>query len=191
MRRLHFLAVYILTLVSACSFGQQMPDTTPPKQITDLAWCVGDWSASVNWTAPGMPTTSQDTLHCEIDGQFLKMQLTSDMGGFKMTETSYTGWDGANKRYTSYAFSNISPEPRIEHGSYSGDTWVSESEPWHVMGQETIGRATSTKKSDTEMTMLLEFKMGDNWTKIPEGTFKKSSEGHLTHDSDIRLRAKS
>jgi hypothetical protein len=54
---------------------------------------------------------------------------------------------------------------------------VMESEPWMVAGMPapTASRMTITKKSDTEISALMEFKQGNDWVKISEGTLKKKT----------------
>jgi hypothetical protein len=173
MKAARLLSLLAFALAAIPAFAQ-MPET--PAEITKLAWAVGDWEGTMKWTMAGMPpgSESKDTWKVEIDGQFIKSTATTDMMGMSMKETSFVGWDAANNRYNGWGFSNWAPTPRIDHGTVNGDVWVMESEPWVVGGEApTVGRSTVTRKSDTEMTYLLEFKDGDKWNKIAEGTFKK------------------
>jgi len=171
--RLLAICSFVLLAVSATA---QMPDLTPPKQISDLAWSVGEWSGSVHWTMEGTPEMDSNVgLKISIEGQFLKEESTQDMMGMAMTETAYMGWNDKESRYDCWSFTNFAPTPRLEHGKVDGKNWTMESEPWVGMGQATTGRSTITMVSDSEMKMTLEFKTGDTWTKVAEGTLKKKT----------------
>ncbi|SRR5581483_3736159 len=168
-------SILFATIVSAVCFAQQM-NMEPPAELKKLSWVLGSWSGTLNWTAPDMQMSGTMTWKAEWENQFLKMTTVTEMSGMKMVETSYTGWNAKKKSYDSYTFTNFAPTPRIEHGTLTGDKFVSISEPWEVGGSPTptVGRATLVKKSDTEATMILEFKEGEKWTKVAEGTFKKA-----------------
>lgn len=145
-----------------------------PAEIKKLGWMVGEWTGTIKMNMQGMEFESQSTMKNEFEGQFLKSASVMDMMGMKMTETMYMGWNAAKNRYESYAFSNFSPKPRIEYGTMEGDKMTMTSEPWEVGGEApTVGRGTMTKKSDTEIHFILEFKEGDKWVKVGEGTYKK------------------
>ena len=51
------------------------------------------------------------------------------------------------------------------------------SEPWNVgmPGGPTVSRATITKKSNDEYTFVLEFKNGDKWDKVGDGSAKRKA----------------
>ncbi len=169
---------FVLSLVAfaACVLAQA-PNMKPPKQIDDLAWCLGEWNGSMHWTMPGTPAMDVvTTLKFDMDGQFLREVASQDMQGTAITETTYTGWNDKDKKYDSWIFTNYAPNPRIQHGVINGNDWVMESEPWNVMGQTTSGRFTITKVSDTEMKIKLEFKPnGKPDQEVAEGTFKKKA----------------
>ena len=147
----------------------------PPKEISDLKWCLGEWSGTMHWSMQGQESDSPSKLKIDFDGQFLREVSTQEMMGMSLVETAYMGWNEKEKRYDCWAFSNFAPTPRVEHGTVDASKWVFESEPWTVMGQVTVGRSTVTRVSDTEMKMTLEFKDGDNWNKVAEGTMKKKT----------------
>lgn len=172
MRASRVLAAISFLVLGASAFAQ-VPDLNPPKQITDLSWSVGEWSGTMHWDMQGQQSDGPTTLVIDMEGQFLRQKSTQEVMGMAMTETAYMGWNEKDKRYDCWSFTNFAPTPRLEHGTVNGNTWVMESEPWDVMGQLTTGRSTVTKVSDTEMKMVLEFKMGDTWTKVSEGTLKK------------------
>ena len=175
MKAVRLVAALIFIFASISVFAQTA-NLNPPKEITDLSWCLGEWSGSMHWTMQGTPAMDvATTLKVDMDGQFLREMFSQDMSGTAITETSYLGWNEKDKRYDRWIFTNYAPNPRIEHGTINGDVRVMESEPWNVMGQTTAGRFTVTKVSNTEMKMMLEFKANDKWAKVSEGTFKKTA----------------
>ena len=166
----------LLTLFAALSFAQA--PLTAPKEITDLSWAHGDWEGKIKFSMAGMPESEgAQTWKVEPEGQFLKMTTVTDMMGMKMTEIAYLGWNADSKRYDCWTFTNFAPTPRVEHGTIDDKVWTFLSEPWTVPGMPgaIVGRATMNRKSDKEMTMLLEFKEGDKWVKQAEGSFTKKS----------------
>ncbi|MBX3119786.1 MAG: hypothetical protein KF784_12020 [Fimbriimonadaceae bacterium] len=168
------LTLIFSTIVLAALCIAQVPNLEAPAEVKKLDWLIGDWSATVKMSMQGMDFETKYTMKNEFDGQFLKSTTLMDMMGAKMTESMYIGWNSTKKQYDSWAFTNFSPDPRIEHGTLTGDKMVMVSEPWNVGdGAPTIGRGTMTKKSATEIHFLLEFKEGDKWVKVGEGTFTK------------------
>jgi hypothetical protein len=135
---------------------------------------VGDWKAEPTEFRIGemtMMVTSSMTISWE--GQFLKTKGINDFGGLVMTELMLLGYDAKSEKYRSSAYTNLSPDPRIEEGALKGDVLVMTSKPWAIMGDDSISRATLTKKSDDEVHFKLEFKMGG-------GDFELASEATYT-----------
>lgn len=152
----------------------QMPSLEPPAEVSALKWMVGEWTSKMHWTMEGQEMDVDMTLKNEFEGQFLKQTSVTDMMGMKFNEVGYLGYDKAKKKYFMYTFTNFGPTPRIEWGTFENNRMVMISEPWDAgMGAPMTSRATLTKKSDTEVHFLLEFKNGDKWDKVGEGTFKK------------------
>lgn len=149
----------------------------PSPEVQKLyKYMSGEWTGKVKWMMPGMPEESTEMpFKVTMEGNFIKSANTMDMGGMSMTETTYMGWDPVKKRYTSWTFTNFGAMPRVEHGNFEGDSkFVSVSEPWDIgMGEPIVGKATMTRKGDNEMMFVLEFKQGDKWMKVAEGTFKR------------------
>lgn len=175
MKQLRIVLSFVLALgIGAALSAQEME---PPAELKKFEWMVGSWVGTTKYNMEGMEMESKDSLEIRWDGQFLRLVNVGDMGAMKMTETMFIGWDAASKKYKSWAFTNFSPTPRIETAESSGDKYVSVSEPWMVpgMAEATVSRFTMTKKSDTEVSFLLEFKEGDSWTKVGEGSAKKKS----------------
>ncbi len=164
-----FLAVMLGVAALASA---QLPEVS--AEVKALDWMLGEWSGTVKWTMMGTETDAQMTLKAEREGLFLKRNTTTELMGMKMTEVSYTGWDDKKKKYWSHVFTNFGSGPRIESGDKNGDAFVSVSEPWDAGPEREpiTGRISYTKKGD-DMLYVLEFKMGEKWEKVAEGTFKK------------------
>lgn len=161
------LATFLMT---ALGMSQEM---APPAELKKLDWYMGEWSGKFNFSMPDMQGEATFTFKNEWDGNFIRTTSTMEFGGMKMTETTFLGWNDKVKKYEQYTFTNIANTPRIERADPGDTQWVFLSEPWNAGGAEVVSRATLTKKSTTEMEMLLEFKDGSNWTKVGSGTFKK------------------
>lgn len=157
---------------AVASYGQ-MPDLTPPAELKFFDFMKGSWTGTMKWSY-GAEMEVPTTLKVESEGQFLKMTNEMDMAGMKMTEVQYVGWDAAKKQFVSYAFTNFSPQARIERGTATGNKQVMESEPWTVgPGETMLSRATLIKKSDTEFDLNLEFKIEGKWQTASTVTMKK------------------
>ena len=96
------------------------------------------------------------------------------MGGVPFTETSYLGYDPKTKKYVMYSFSQMSPVPRIERGTLTGDNMVFISDPWDMgSGTPMTSRATLTRKGNDEVVLLIEGQNAGQWTKIGEANLKR------------------
>lgn len=168
VKSMFFAVMFLMTaLVSA-----QMPE--PSAEVKALDWMLGEWSGTVKWTMMGTETDAQMSWKGEREGLFLKRTTLTEMMGMKMTEACYSGWDDKKKKYWTHIYTNFAPGPRMEDGELKGDVFVSVSEPWDTGSGSgpTTGRATFTKKG-ADIHYTLEFKEGEKWEKVAEGTFKK------------------
>jgi hypothetical protein len=156
---------------ATAAFSQEPP--TISAELKALEWQIGTWEGTVKWSMPGMEGDSKMTMKSEWEGLFMKQTSTTEMQGMKMLEVGYLGYDPDKKKYSFHTFTSFAPTPRIEWGTVEGTKAVFVSDPWNVMGQVTSSRATVVKKGDSEMAFTLEFKQGNSWSKVAEGTFKK------------------
>ena len=172
MRKIFLMAA--ASIVSAACWGQ-VPDTSPPPEMMKWDWMVGEWTSSATWAMPDMPEMSvESTMKVEWDGQFLRHTSVSDFDGtMKMTETMMLGYDPYKEKYYSSSFTNMAPTPRIEWGTLKGETLVMISEPWQIMGDESVSRATMVKVSDDEIKFKLEFQFGDDWVVVSDAKFER------------------
>lgn len=167
------LLMVLASLVSSFCFGQ-LPDMAPPAEVKKFDWMIGEWAGKATFTMPEMaPMDVAMTLKCEWDGQFLKQAVVNDFGIVKMTETFYLGYNAASSIYTSWAFTNFAPTPRIERGTMSGDTLIMISDPWTAGGETHVSRSTMTKVDANSMKLKLEFKDGDKWVMAMDATFTR------------------
>jgi hypothetical protein len=160
MKRLSTAALFLVTMVSA--FAQDM---SAPKEIKNLGWMVGTWSASGKIAFGGRETAITSTVTSSFDGQFLKLTSVDKSGGYTMTKTEMIGWDAAKSEYVSYTFTNMAPKARIAHGKMDGNKLVMVSEPWQAEGMTSVARETMSKISDTKFGSMLEMKSGAKWVK--------------------------
>lgn len=169
------LSLFVAACVVVPSVAQEMG---PPVELKKLEWFLGEWTGKVKYTFPGEdPTEGEMAFKNEREANFLKSTSKFKMMGTDFVEIGYIAYNAKDKCYCSWTFTNFAPLPRIEHGTLDGDTVTFVSEPWEVgmPGGPTTGRATLKKKSDKEMTFTLEFKEGDKWNKVGEGTFTKKA----------------
>ncbi len=174
MKRL--LISLMFATAATAAFAQQMPDLTPPAELKKLDWMLGTWTGTMAMDMEGMKFDSVGTMKIDYDGKFMRTVSAQDMMGMKMTESMFLSYNAAKKEYVSWAYTNFSSNPRIEHGNFEGEKFVMISEPWvmDVSPEPTISRSTFLKKSATTVLFTLEFKMADKWVKVGEGLFTKS-----------------
>ena len=167
--------IFVAVLAAfAAAASAQMPEVS--AQVKALDWMLGEWSGTVKWTMMGTESETKMDWKGEREGLFLKRSTTTEVMGMKMTEIGYSGWDPSKKKYWTHIYTNFAPGPRFEQGELKGDVFVSVSEPWDTGSGSglTTGRATFTKKG-ADIHYILEFKNGDKWDKVAEGTFKKKT----------------
>lgn len=152
------------------------PSTEPSDEIKKFDWMVGTWESSSVWTIEGTEMPVETEVEVAWDGQFLRHTTVTDFGMMVMTETMMFGYDAKNEWYYSSAYTNLAPMPRVEYGRLIGSTLVMISDPWEIMGDSSVSRATIVRVSEDEFTMTLEFKEGDSWALVNESTFKRVKE---------------
>ncbi|HXH60835.1 MAG TPA: DUF1579 family protein [Fimbriimonadaceae bacterium] len=171
------LILVAASIVSSACWGQT-PEMGPPTELKAFDWLVGSWTADKSsFSLPDMgPMEVTSTLTAVWDGQFLKQTSVMDFGVMSMTETMMFGYDPDKKEYFSHAFTNMAPLPRIEHGKMENGSLVMVSDPWDVMGGDTVSRGTVTKIDDDTFKLKIEFKVDDSWVVANESTFHRKKE---------------
>ncbi|MCH8275347.1 MAG: hypothetical protein IH851_11215 [Armatimonadetes bacterium] len=167
----------MISVLCVMAFGAataQAPEMGPPAELKKLDWMIGEWTGKWNWTMEGMEGEMTHNVKYEWEGQFMKMTASGEMMGMTFTEVAYTAWDAKEKKLVSWTFTSYAPMPQIDRGTMTGNTIVYISDPWDVPGHDgSVSRACWVKMSDSEMTLLLEFKEGDSWLKAADGVYKK------------------
>ncbi len=166
------LLLFLVALGVAAPALAQLP-TEPPAEMKKQEWMLGNWSGVGTMTMHGTEMPYTYTVKCDWFGQFMRSVSVMDFGAIKMEETSYMTWDEKASQYTNYAFTNMGPTPRIEHGKEQDGKLVMTSDPWNVMGETSISRGWMEKVDDTHAKFTLEFKNGEKWEKATESTFTK------------------
>ena len=162
----------VFALVAIVAHAQ--PSMDPPKELDSFKWMAGKWSASTHWNMEGQEFDSKMDMDHDFDGQFFRSRSVTDMMGMKMTELILVGYDAKAKKINSYTFANWAPTSRLETVTFEGDKAVWAGAGWDGGdGKMTVNRSTMTKVSATEIKFVLEFKEGEKWAKVAEGTFKK------------------
>lgn len=164
------------TLATVFAFAAvvcQAQFASPAPEIQKLSWMVGTWTSSGEFNVQGsaMDYTAEWTV--SMEGPFIKTTNSQKLAGFELKETSYISWDPTKKEYLMTSYTNLSDQPRVEHGKWVGEELVFTSDPWMAMGQETLARATLKKMSDDEFAFKLEFKSPDGWAVVSSDPFKR------------------
>lgn len=165
----------LVPVIFASSWAVAQEPVQPAAELKKHDFYIGKWSGTIEWTMPGMEGKQEMTMVYSWEGPFMKATSEMTSTGQKVLETGYMYWDAAKKRFTMNTYTNFAATPRIEHGNEEGNKLVMISEPWDI-GMPTgalVSRSTLTKKSSTEVDFVLEFKMGDTFTKVASATFKK------------------
>lgn len=174
MRKL-FPAIALFCLAVAAH--AQAPDQEPPKEIKDLSWMVGTWTGTMPMEMEGQKMDVKASVVVTMDMKFLKLVTVNDMGFFKLNEVTYAYWDAKAKKYAMNTYTDMADTPRYEDGDYKDGALVTVSKPWEVpgMAEPTTSQSTIKKVSDTEITVILEFKQGDKWVTVMKGNMKKKA----------------
>ncbi|MBL8088347.1 MAG: hypothetical protein JNM85_09815 [Chthonomonas sp.] len=158
MKRIALTSACVLLGVSALA-----EDLTAPKEIKDLGWMIGTWSAETKIKFGAKETKIASSMIVSYDGMFLKAVATDKSDDFTLTKTTMTSWDAAQSQYVSYAFTNIAPTARIARGTMIEGKLVLTSDPWEAEGMKTAIRETMWKVSEKKIGLKMEMQVKDKW----------------------------
>lgn len=154
-----------------------MPEMTPPAEVGRLAFLVGNWEGTLKMFEPdgsAMEAKSSMKTTMAIGGRYVHSLETISMEEMEFGGLFLATYDSTKKKYVSWWYDQMSAEPVVSEGEFVGAKLVFVSKPFEMPGMgSAIARSTYEKKSDTELYFLLEMKMGEEWIKFMEGTFKK------------------
>lgn len=110
-----------------------------------------------------------------LGGTYLHFMQTTSMEVVEFAGLLLATYDAEKKKYVSWWYDQMAAEPVESDGEFVGERLVFVSKPVEApgMGSATF-RSTYDKKSDTELLFILEMKMGEEWIKFMEGTFKRT-----------------
>jgi hypothetical protein len=175
--------VLLLSLVSVCAGAQtpdaQPPDMTPPKELGEFSWLLGEWEADMKAYQPGSTEAiggrGTMVVTMALGGRYIRAEHTFELPGMgQMTGLDLTTYDPATKQWHTHWFDSLSPSPMHFVGTRERDTTVAICKDYGIHGMPKADfRATYTKLSAVKTTFLLEMKMGDAWSKLLEVTYTK------------------
>lgn len=171
--------IVALLLCSAVWAGAQAPDMSPPKEMKDMAWYVGEWTGEMKLYMPGsndaMSAKGTMKVSMALGGRFVRAEHTYDMPGMgQMTGLDLTTYNPATKEWHTHWFDSMSVSPMHFVGKREGDKTVAICKGYEMEGMgKTDYRATYSRVSDSKTTFVLEMKMGDSWSKLMEATYTK------------------
>lgn len=173
----------ILSLVASLTFAFasaqiEMPDPTPPAEVSRLAFLAGNWEGNIKifeLTGSSIEGKSSIKATMAIGGRYLHAMQTISMEGMQIGGLFLATYDAEKKKYVSWWYDQMAAEPVESEGEFVGEILVFVSKPVEAPGMGSASfRSTYDKKSDTELVFTLEMKMGEEWIKFMEGTFKRT-----------------
>lgn len=173
-----------LTLICAVLFAvgalAQMPPAEPSKEMQAAAKMAGTWVGTLKMYGPGTETPMEVkctmTYTPKLGGMFMESNVSYEIPGFgTMTGIEMFTYDAEAGLYRSWWYDATSATPMVFSGKMEGKTLTMTSEAKVVMGMEDpqVMRQVITHTSDTEIEFRLSMQMGNDWSPIFEGTFKK------------------
>ncbi len=162
-------AVYML----ATSFAQAQFSTPPPPELKQLDFLLGTYTGTAKTTMGDMKI-KMTTAPAE-GGMFLRSVNEFEVGPIKFTETMYIAWNAKEKKFQAWGFQSMVPTPREEFGEFKDNNLIFISKPWDMGGTVYISRSTMTITKPGEVKFLLEFKIGEEWSKQGDAILTKSN----------------
>lgn len=176
LRKLTLLFVVALASFGAC---QDIPIQAPPSELSEVAWFIGEWSGKETYHFEQTPTQGDAKVSSKmaLGGRYVHSMHEMNVGETKMEGMHMLTYDPDEKKWKGFWFDSTASGMMEMNGTVKDGVLEMISEPTAMPGtaEKMIMRATWTKKSDTEMTFLLEMKQGESWGKMIEGTYKKAA----------------
>lgn len=169
------IAVLGLALANVATLPQT-PDGAPPPEMKQIEFLLGDWSGKETYHMMGQATETTATINFKktLVGRYFQMTHKAKMPGFGDTEgLMLVTYDSDKKKFMQYWFDSTAAGSMESEGSLNGNTLLFESKPTMMMGESVTFRSTFVKKSDKNVTFLLEMKQGEQWATFIEGSYNK------------------
>lgn len=148
-----------MTALVAALVLAQLPASPVPKEMKDVEFLVGSWSA----------TTQGATVRFDVEkgpgGRSLSYSLSISSRLFRsFSDSGFLYWDPQPAAFRTIAMSSVSNEPRREIGRLADGALVMVSEPFEVDGRSERTRRTM-KKAEGGIQFTLELREGEAWSK--------------------------
>ncbi|MDI9637369.1 DUF1579 family protein [Kamptonema cortianum] len=158
-----------LTLTLAVLLArQEQPDFfTPPKELDNIRYMIGNWTAEgTGMGMDGNPVKMTGKATCKLSmGRWIEWDSVDTMPGFgeirgKLMVTYHT----EKKMWEGIWFDNFSAQSLRSYSELKGSDLVFISDPMTGMdGNPTQYRISFLKENDKKMNMKVEFKVGDDY----------------------------
>jgi len=158
----------ICTTVLVCAL--QIGTTSPPVQISQLDFLLGDWTGSVQGSSVRLDIErgpGKRSLRFEV--------AVSGKNVASFIDDGYIWWDKEPGAFRSLAMTSVSNDPRQEIGRLVDGTLVMVSEPFEVGGMSQRSRR-SLKMASEGLSFTLELREADVWKKRIEVVLKRAAQ---------------
>lgn len=168
----------VMTLTMCLTFAQDMPDMKPPAEIKQAAFLLGEWSGELTFFEMD-GTTNKSMGHISskmtLGGRFVSSTFKTTVPGMgEMEGLQLLAYDSDVKKWHAWWYDNMSSSAMVFRGTIENGKLFMVSDPTPMPGMgDVVMRALWEKKSDTEVFFRLEMKIGDDWMKLIECTYKK------------------
>lgn len=163
---------------SCVGTAAQVPDLKPPAELKQLAFLLGDFDGQNKFFEPDGSSNTADAKiksTMTVGGRFLSWGYKGTMPGFGDVEgLLLVTYDTDSKKFLGWWYDSAGSRPMEMSGGFEGEKLVMTSLPSNAPGMEgAVFRSTFSKKSASEVSFLLESKMGDQWMTFIVGSYKK------------------
>ncbi len=158
--------------------AQEM-DMTPPAEMKEMAWLLGDWKGEMTFTFGEQPvkSTSKAKTTMGVGGRYVVSHQTYDMMGSAMGGLLLLTYDTEKKKWAFWWYDQMSAFPLEFTGDFTNGKLVGTSKPAPMPGMgELVYRATYEKRSDGKVGFVLETQTGDSWVTLIEGAYEKENK---------------
>lgn len=173
------LLASVALLATLAYAAQEQVMGVPPKELKDLAWMMGDFSAEMTMWEPGKTEGTQikGTISTfeSMNGMWIESRHEGEFGGMPMKGLQLTSYDAEKKEYMAFWFDSMGPGGLEMRGKLKGQTLILASKPTSFPGMPgpMAFRATTSLKAKGKYLFRMEMDMGQGWFKMLEGYFTR------------------